>query len=250
MTRIQVDCINSAVQAVKAKFPKPELIAWYGTGTGDIRWTAADRALFPDSMQVEIDQGYGGTPIPGATVRDVESGAWAPGAAVDLTGWTAERPTIYCDRSTLPMVIGDGWKGDVWLAWPGWTGQAAPVYSGVTVVAVQNVVTSDYDTSLVFDRYWPSKPPPVTAPGYPSVTVTSRSADVSWPHVPNAGHYVIEYQASGIAKSVLVDRVPAPSTPGVMHAKDLMIPGASGGILHFYGIVNGQAVNIGSRVLP
>jgi hypothetical protein len=100
--------------------------------------------------------------VPSATVRDVETGAWTPGAAVSEQPWTAVRPTIYCSLDTLPDVAAAGWQGDVWVAdygEPPVTPTAPPaVPAGMTCVAVQ---WSDqggggaYDLSVVFDPTWP-----------------------------------------------------------------------------------------------
>jgi hypothetical protein len=65
-----------------------------------------------------------------------------------------------------------------------------------------------------------------------------------------ADHYVIEYQANLGAVSVAIDRVVQPSIGPAVHTTAFDIPGASGGMLHVYGIVAGKAVNIGSRTLP
>jgi hypothetical protein len=150
-----IDCISSQARAVKTMFARPELVAWYGTGTPDIQWTPADIALFAGSVMVEIDQGFNSPPITTAIVRDVETGAWAVDKAVDRSTWHTPRPTIYCGRSTLPRVMGAGWRGDVWLAWPGYSSSEPPVFPGVNIVAVQNVWMANYDRSTVYDDTWP-----------------------------------------------------------------------------------------------
>lgn len=155
MTRLMVDCIHVNVPEVKQLFPSIGMIAWYGTGSPDIRWDGNDLAEFPDAIKVLIDQGGEGGPLANAVVRDVETGAWTPASAVHDTPWDADRPTIYCNRSTLPSVIGEGWRGDVILAWPGYDSAAAPVFPGVTIVAVQNQFDSAYDLSTVYDNDWP-----------------------------------------------------------------------------------------------
>ena len=156
---------------------RPQLAAGYVTGSADIKWTAADWALFPGIPHVTIDQGFTGSPVPSAIVRDVEPGAWQPFSAVNRNGWTAARPTIYCDRNDLSReggVLGCGWKGDLWLAWPGWNGEPLPTAPGCTYVAVQNQpnVGNAYDLSVVLDDNWPDLAPTPPAP------VSGKAADM------------------------------------------------------------------------
>lgn len=158
MTRTMGDAIADNVPAL-AQVSGLQLVAGYVTGTPDILWTAADWAEFPGLPQVTIDQGYTGSPVPSAIVRDVEEGAWTAANAVNMSDWTPVRPTIYCDQSDLTGVLAAGWQGDLWLAIPGWvTGQALPTAPGCTVVAVQNQPDAGngaYDLSVVLDPYWP-----------------------------------------------------------------------------------------------
>ena len=137
------------------------LVGGYDTGTPDIQWVPADWQQFPDIPHVDIDQGFTGSPVASSNVRDVERGAWSVADAVNLNGWTAPRPTIYCNQSTLPAVINAGWTGDVWLAKVETEPTLPPVIDGVNVVAVQFDlgVKGEYDMSAVFDPYWPALPP-------------------------------------------------------------------------------------------
>ena len=162
MTRTMGDAIHDNVGHLQVA--RPQLAAGYVTGSADIKWTAADWALFPGIPHVTIDQGNGG-PVLTAVVRDVEPGAWQPFSAVSRNGWTAARPTIYCDRNDLSReggVLGCGWRGDLWLAWPGWNGEPLPTAPGCTYVAVQNQpnVGNAYDLSVVLDDNWPNLAPP------------------------------------------------------------------------------------------
>lgn len=150
-----VDATHANVTVARQSDVKPDIVAGYGTGSPDVRWVPPDWALWPGIPHVVIDQGFAGSPLPTATVRDVESGAWAPRNAVRLDGWHAERPTVYCSRDSLAEVISRGWRGDVWLAWPGYTFKSAPVFHGVNVVAVQYTETRVYDLSTVYDTTWP-----------------------------------------------------------------------------------------------
>lgn len=164
-----------------------QMIGGYVTGSPDIQWTQADWALFPELVHVTIDQGFTGSPVPTAIVRDVEPGAWSPAAAVDTSNWTAAAKTIYCDRNDLPAVLKAGWRGNLWLAIPGWTvGSPLPSAPGCVVVAVQNRqnVNNQYDLSEVLDNQWPGSgnPPPMGVqklPTYMSAT-PYRSVNLGW----------------------------------------------------------------------
>jgi hypothetical protein len=161
MTRTMGDAIHANVPQLAAA-AGIEMVAGYVTGSPEIAWTAADWALFPDVPHVTIDQGYTGSPVPTAVVRDVESGAWSAGSAVGSRPWTAARPTIYCNQSTLPSVLAAGWRGDLWLAIVGWqAGESLPDAPGCTIVAVQDAlsVNGAYDLSTVLDPYWPAEGP-------------------------------------------------------------------------------------------
>ena len=250
MTRTMVDFTHDAVSIVRREVPSPQMVGWYSTGSPDVRWTDADRAEFQGAIMVDIDQGFTGSPVPTANVRDVETGAWGPGTAVNRAGWLAERPTIYCDRSTLPSVIADGWRGDVWLSWPGYDGVAPPLFPGVTVVAVQNVIGRDYDTSVVYDPYWPAKAPVTMTPEIVNVAVHTRAANVSFNRVDGAAHYVIEFRASLNAVNTLVARAPQTSQASLVYVANLTIPGAQGGIIDVYAIIGSNPALIGSHNLP
>jgi hypothetical protein len=245
-----LDCTNVNAAWVAANIPTPDVIAWYGTGSPDIDWTPGDLALFPHSVKAEIDQGGSGSPILAATIRDVESGAWSPGQAVNKAGWNVPRPTIYCNRSTLPSVIADGWRGDIWLAWPGYAGPTAPIFQGVNVVAVQNVFAQRYDGSIIYDPTWPLSTvinPPPEGFGF---TIVDRVADLVFGTIPEADHYVIQHAATKLAVPVTVGRVSQPVSGSVVHVIGLMIPGGSNGMLTVWAIVHGRAVMVGTNPLP
>jgi hypothetical protein len=196
MTRLMGDAIHDNVAALAA-VPGLQLVAGYVTGSPDIIWTAADWDLFPSLPHVTIDQGYTGSPVASAIVRDVETGAWTPANAVATSPWTPARPTIYCNQSTLPAVLAAGWQGDLWLAIVGWaTGDALPAAPGCTIVAVQNEldVGNAYDLSTVIDPYWPLEAPvtyPVFVPGYRTCYKCSATflqiAPAGWGNVCPAG---------------------------------------------------------------
>lgn len=250
MSRIAYDAVGGKAAWVRANLPLPDVMLFYGTGSLDIDWTEAERALFPAGILCEIDQGGAGTPIPTATVRDVENGAWAPGAAVDTSNWHAERRTIYCSRNTLQSVIQDGWTGDIWLAWPGWNGEPLPSIGGGRIVAVQDQWNTDFDRSTILDATWPHAgvtPPPVPPL---SVTVVGRIAHIAFGEMAGADHYVINYLPERGGNVVTVGRVIQPKTGTVVHAAVADIPDARGGTLEIFGIVHSKPELIGSRTLP
>jgi len=250
MTRFMYDGTHVNVQAIREHASKNALIAWYGTGSPDIQWTSQDIADFDGHVMVEIDQKFTGSPVPAATVRDVENGAWTVADAVNTQDWTAERRTIYCSQDTVPEVIEHGWKGDLWLAMPGWAGTEPPKVTGCTVVAVQNQVTASYDTSIVFDPDWPNLAPKVPDDAAFSLTVYSRNADLMFSSHPAADHYVMQYLSHVGAAPVPVGRVKQVAGEVVLHVHGVTIPQASGGILQVYAIVDGNPVITGQRNLP
>lgn len=157
--RTMYDAEGINAQRLKDAFPSAAMVAMYVTGSPDVIWTPERRALFPHATHVTIDQGFTGSPKMFANVRDVESGAWTAAKAVDRSGWKTARPTIYAGRYRLDQCISAGWRGDVWLSWPGWRGTVPPIFGGVRIVAVQNKFLGWYDESVVFDPYWPYNPP-------------------------------------------------------------------------------------------
>jgi len=172
------DAIHANVARVPAN---AEIVAGYVTGTLDINWTNADFRRFATSRKVTIDQGGIGSPVPEAMVRDVETGAWTPEAAVrGPAQWTAVRPTIYCNQSTLSRVLAAGWKGDIWLVHLSQNPPTkAPDVPNCTVVAVQYAFKGIYDQSIVFDPYWPDRRPQVIGIQFGPPNVLRQTADVS-----------------------------------------------------------------------
>src|SRR5260370_10407643 len=166
-----------------------EVVMGYDTGTADIQWTDPDWNRFALKRKVHIDQGGPGSPVPTATVRDVETGARLVESAVGGTlDWNAGRRTIYCNRDTLARVLAAGWKGDLWLAIPSGTAPLAPpVVPGCTVVAVQYGFHGNYDLSAVFDPWWPARAPSVPGIQFISPTNLRETVDVvlTWDEVPS-----------------------------------------------------------------
>jgi len=211
--RIMGDATHKNVAALASR--KLGLVAGYVTGSPDIAWTHDDWAKFPGVPHVTIDQGFTGSPVPTAMVRDVEPGAWTAEKAVDTSNWTAERPTIYCDRSDLVnQVIPAGWTGDVWLAWPEPEPMLPPVFDSVNVVAVQFKLGGLYDLSVVFDDNWPHQPPPagphrVIANGQETVAQIAAKHGM---HVPELIGYTITQQYKqhgelGLLQRALLDHL-------------------------------------------
>lgn len=250
MTRYAYDCTGGNAQWVKDNLPLPEVMFWYGTGSSSVQWNDAEKALFPASILVEIDQGGAGTPVLTAQVRDVENGAWGPGQAVNRNGWDVKRPTLYGSRSTLGQVAADGWRGDYWLAWPGWNGEPLPAYPGIVIVAVQNDWQASYDKSVILDATWPATTVPVTPAGSLSVTVISREAHLYCVPESSGDHAVVQYYTSGELAGVKLQEVAPVKAGEGFHLSPLTIPGASGGELKVWVISNGEATLAGSRTLP
>lgn len=202
MTRSMGDATGSSARSLVAQ--NPDVFAVYVTGkTGSgVAWGPAQMALIPAGKTVvTIDQGSTGSPVATATVRDVEAGAWGVLAAVDRTGWTALRPTIYLSQSMLLLKRGilrrlfglkakavrkpvdmrltelrrsflslamAGWQGDVWVAlYDDVPALNFPVPPGINVVAKQYTDTAQggaVDLSVIFDPYWPNPAPPQHPP--------------------------------------------------------------------------------------
>ena len=177
MTRYMYDATSPNAGLLVAK--NPEMVAIYLTGTPDIRWTSRQVVFFPRVKTfVRIDQGGPTSPQYMANVVDVEPHAWTvEGAQNDfLVKCTAPRPTIYCDRNDYQHVTA---KCDIWLAAPGISDSAASALrkADPRIVAVQNVFGNGYDRSVVFDDYWPDKPP---APEEYTVQVERYQPGFGW----------------------------------------------------------------------
>ena len=177
MTRYMYDATSSNAGFLVTK--NPEMLAIYLTGTPDVRWTSRQVAFFPRVKTfVRIDQGGPTTPQYKATVVDVEPHAWSVDRAQNdfLPNCTAPRPTIYCDRNDYQHVTA---KCDIWLAAPGLTDAEALALrkADSRIVAVQSVFAGSYDRSVVFDDYWPDKPP---APEEYTVQVERYQPGFGW----------------------------------------------------------------------
>jgi len=192
-----------------------DLVAGYVTGSPTVQWTAADFARFPGIPHVTVDQAYTGSPAPAAVVRDVEPGAWTAHAAVTTSPWTPVRPTIYCDRADLPAVLQAGWRGDLWLAIPGWAeGATLPPAPGCRIVAVQNRfdVANAYDLSVVLDPAWPLRTPVIDPTGADIMkSYTTSDGRLGVALVATDGNvYVTEQTTPGSAWSGIAGHQPPP----------------------------------------
>jgi hypothetical protein len=239
-TRRMLDCMHVNVNVTYHALQQGDLVGLYVTGSPDIRCTSSDEALFTGHQIVTIDQGFTGSPVLSAVVRDVETGAWTPGGAVRTDGWTAERKTIYCSRSTLGDVIAHGWKGDVWLAWPGYSASFAPKYPGVNVVAVQNFMGGSFDSSTIYDATWPKAVAPAPVAPHSSLTVNERIANLAFPRIDGADHYTIAYRATRNATPAVLYRPPQPAGGDVVHMHNIHIPGGYYGEILITAIVHSQ----------
>lgn len=170
--RIMGDATSKNVGELVKRARELELVGVYVTGSPDVQWTGQQRELFPGPrwQQVTIDQGFTGSPVPGALVRDVEAGAWTPDGAVK-TPWDNPRKTIYISIDRLGELERAGWRGRVWVAhWTGARPSVAPaVPAGMTCVAQQYANPESgsggpYDLSAVFAADWPEPARPANKP--------------------------------------------------------------------------------------
>lgn len=249
-TRIAYDTIGGNAFWVKKHLADPDIMFFYGTGSPNVQWTKSEISLFPPAIMVEIDQGGMGTPKLDAVVRDIENGAWTPGAAVDKTGWNVERPTLYCVRDTLPQVVADKWQGDVWLAWPGWKGEALPRYPGITFVAVQSGFFANYDSSVIIDPYWPHKTPADVYDSGFSLTIFNRTASLAFNAYPGADSYHVLYRPDGQPTATTIATISPPPARDVEHIATLTIPGSHGGELQVIASLAGTVKLIVAHPLP
>jgi hypothetical protein len=164
-----VDCTHANLHLIDVSFMKSnQLAAGYNTGNPDVRWTPNDWQYVIDLglKTVTIDQGFTGSPIPTANVRDVEAGAWPTDLVTDETNWTTPRPTIYADRTNALILINQGWRKALWIAWPNnhiptkaELINDMPELALVDLIGAQIGTTNTFDHSVIFDPYWPAPIP-------------------------------------------------------------------------------------------
>lgn len=178
--RFMIDCIHANLKMIPiAVMKQNQLAALYVTGSPDVKATPADFIYIMQLglIPVTIDQGFTGSPIAGAMVRDVEPNAWTPANAINDKPWVPDRPTIYADRLDMTTVVNDGWTKDIWLAWPmdhiptkDEILTAHPEYAKANLIGVQIGTTPLYDRSVIYDPDWPNLPEEntmIVIPGWP-----------------------------------------------------------------------------------
>lgn len=136
------------------------MVAGYANG----RYANYDamKARFPHAHVVSISVRADDTL---AHVLDVESGDATPGQfgpwATKVANRGVVRPTAYCSRSSVPLILAHRPRGvtvDLWVA--DWTGVAHVLgFEGGNVVAVQYASPGHgsgghYDVSAVWDQTW------------------------------------------------------------------------------------------------
>lgn len=164
-TRLMGDATSDNVAALVEIAGELELVAPYVTGSPGIMWTEQQRALFPAPrwQQATIDQGFTGSPVRGALIRDCETGAWSIVDAM-REPWDNPQKTIYLSLNRLPELVAAGWHGNVFIAhWTGVRPTLPPVMpAGMRCVAQQFIRVDSgpaaahgaYDLSAVFDDTW------------------------------------------------------------------------------------------------
>lgn len=178
MTRVMVDTTEagfSAALPVISALNSGDIVGLYDTGSPSIKATAAMLSKLQKTlMVVMIDQGFTGSPNLTANVRDCETGAWTLANAVNKTGWSVARPTLYLGSpDTAQEAYNAGWRGDVWLVAPSSNPPSEPpsVPEGLNVVAVQwDFANAAFDKSVVFDSTWPEASVATPDPTHYSVT--------------------------------------------------------------------------------
>lgn len=255
--RFMVDTTHNGFQGSRTAISHAQLVALYGTGTPDIKATPEDIAEIPASMTlVTIDQGGPGSPIPHATVRDVESGAWTVADAVKTEGWEPEHGnerTIYCSVSKLDALITEGWTGKVWIAAPEGDFPVPYHHAGIDIAVQQYLMDQEgglYDVSQVFDANWPAPPPAVQPPITVHVSTSYRVTTMQFGTVHDShpvDHYVVSAAVGG--ETYVLARPPQITGP-VITCRDLHVPGASGGTLTVAPISNGKPYRVATVKLP
>ena len=169
MDRYMVDTMHKNLRSISVSFMKSnQLCALYVTGSPDVKATPADFSYIIQLglIAVTIDQGFTGSPVPNAIVRDIEAGAWPTDLIKDESNWHADRPTIYANRTDAQTLINEGWRKDMWVAWPNdhiptkaeLIGDM-PALAKVNLIGAQIGTTATYDHSVIFDPFWPGLPP-------------------------------------------------------------------------------------------
>lgn len=247
MTTYMIDATHANLSRAMQAIRHAQVVAIYVTGSTDIEETKADIASLPEGMPVvTIDQAGPGSPVPGAIVRDVESGAWTVEEAVKKEGWEPSngRRCIYCSPANGDKLDVLGWDEDVWIVAESPVPYVRP---GLHIVAQQYLLDQEngtYDVSQVYDPTWPVRQDAGT-PVNASCTVLWRVADIAFGAVSDADHYVIKVDDQ------VIGRVPAQSPDHQeVHLGKVQLPGTHGGTLTISPIVHSKPVRVATIKLP
>jgi hypothetical protein len=156
MNRIMFDSVNiKGVPRIGGN-----MVAYYTNGFGEVNASVVD-ADFPHWAHVPIDVTGANARI--ARVADVETQDISPDHTEQwITDFNRDnpayhdggRPVIYCNKSTIPAVrVGTGkWilGRDYYL----WVAAPRSMYTGLGVVACQNVWSRTFNSSVVFSSEW------------------------------------------------------------------------------------------------
>lgn len=181
-------------------------VGGYVSGTPDIKWTGQEWDMFPSSVRIRIEQGYGALPNPGDYDElDCERGALSPQTVAGLIAarvaagyeWT----TVYASRANLALVAtavqahGDAvWVGHVNCMLADWNLDQAEAEAlvgtsveGMYCIGVQwaspssnphtlipgtsmTLIDGNVDLAVVEAGWTPSTlPPPAVVPPSPAV---------------------------------------------------------------------------------
>lgn len=175
--RLMADGIGGSFrdpQLIRARFGPGILVGGYINGS--FAWTQAQFDLFDASDRVYITITASAD---AGDVIDCENGDATPGQAANWVRMRKaagyDRPTVYCNRSTVAdvrMATGSlvlARDYDIWVAdWTGAPHEVSPC------AATQYVSASSWDLSSVYDSGWPHrtrKTPPPPPPPSKEVTV-------------------------------------------------------------------------------
>jgi hypothetical protein len=208
-----IDCTHSNLRGIPVVTMKQnQLGAGYDTGSPNVQWTPEDYTYIHGLglIPVHIDQGFTGSPVMTATVRDAEAGAWTVQSAINKNGWTAARPTIYAARNDMLNVVQEGWTGDIWLSWPlnsiptkDFVLKTYPQLAKANLIGVQMGFTNTYDRSVIYDPDWPNKPQAkiVTVPNVVGMTEEKAAQVIAsaglHPHGPPLVKVISQSPAAG-----------------------------------------------------
>lgn len=124
----------------------------------EFAWSKSDLAMFPHSVKVFITV-HGTEPdFHGASIIDVENGAFTVAQArrfvIDRNTFRPNTATVYCNLSTLPAIEAE-LRGLFWHLWlADYDGTTRPPPMLPNIVAKQYISRGSYDRSVVYDPSW------------------------------------------------------------------------------------------------